>query len=103
MRRRELPNRLYVGLCLSVYMDAEDGERYEFEGELIEPSKSNWRTQEPYLWEEGRTETSDINAVKEIWKVRVKSDSPFENGRVFIRHIPRFHSRGYLIRKDEEE
>ena len=103
MKLRELPNKLYPGLVLPIYLEKEDGEHYEFEGELIEPCKSNWRDQEPYLWKEALSEAKDINAVKEIWKVRVKTTSPFENGKEFIRHIPRFHSKGFITYNDEEE
>lgn len=96
MTWKKLPNRLYPGLEIPIYIQQENGEyRYEFDAVLLEPAKA-WRELEPFTWEEKKPETENINAVKESWKVMVKSDSPFENGKKFVRWIPRFHSEGIL-------
>lgn len=90
----KLPNKLYSGLELPIYIQQEDGKyRFEFNAVLIEPAKA-WRELEPFTWEEKKPESENINAIKESWKVMVKSDSPFENGKKFVRWIPRFHSKG---------
>lgn len=91
---KNLPNKLYPGLELPIYTPDNDGNyRFEFNAVLVEPAKT-WRGLEPVTWEEKKPESESINAVKESWKVMVKSDSPFENGKKFVRWIPRFHSKG---------
>lgn len=93
---KNLPNNLYPGLIVPIYIQQDNGQyRYEFDAELIKHVPS-WREREPFNWEERKPEKDNINAVKECWKVRVVSDSPFENGVELIRWIPRFHSNGLI-------
>lgn len=103
LKKEHLPQSLSQGAVVPIIMENNDGTYIcECKAVLLE-RLSSWFIPEPFPFIE-YSETDVVNAIKEKWKVMVKSDSVFDNGRKMVRWVYRFHSTGIIsIREDVDQ